>query len=172
MRISNRWKNSLAQLVQWPIVQRFMAMGIRAIVPKHRIGIAVVVLDDQNRVLMLEHVFHAYAPWGLPGGWLDAGESPGAGALRELYEETGLTACLGPCVHVARQKYPDSVNMAFVARDVSGTLELSKEIIDARWFTQESLPAPLFPFTRRAIIMALELQAEKRALQSPEPELQ
>jgi len=28
--------------------------------------------------------------WGMPGGWLEPGESPAEGAARELWEETGI----------------------------------------------------------------------------------
>lgn len=127
--------------------------------PRHRIGIAVVVLNDEGRVLMLKHVFHPYAPWGLPGGWLDRGESPRRGALRELREETGLSARLGPVLHITRQTEPDAVNIAFMACDLEGELHLSSEILEARWFAPDALPEPLFVFTRDAIDAAVASQA-------------
>lgn len=154
----------MARLVHWPIVQRFMVMGIRFFVPRHRIGIAVVALDEQARILMLKHVFHPSAPWGLPGGWLDRGESPRAGALRELQEETGLSARLGPVLHVTRQTYPDALNMAFLACEVRGTVQLSKEILEANWFSADALPTPLFPFTRESIKAAIEMQTNVPSL--------
>lgn len=112
---------------------------------------------------MLEHVFHPYAPWGLPGGWLDGGESPRAGALRELREETGLSAKLGPVIHITRQSYPDAINIAFLASDIQGALKLSEEIIDARWFHTDALPTPLFPFVKQSIQIASEMQAQEPA---------
>lgn len=155
----------MAHVVRWPLMQRLMMMGIRSTVPRHRIGIAVVALDDQNRILMLEHVFHPYVSWGLPGGWLDSGESPRSGAVRELREETGFSARVGPVLNVSRQHDPESVNMTFLATDVHGTLKLSEEILDARWFTKDELPTPLLPFTRQAIQMAIEQRAQMPAMQ-------
>lgn len=165
LQIPKSWKYMMAHLVRWPLMQRLMMMGIRSTVPQHRIGIAVVALDDQNRILMLEHVFHPYVSWGLPGGWLDRGESPRSGAIRELQEETGLSARVGPILNVSRQLDPESVNMSFLATDVRGTLKLSEEILNARWFTKDALPTPLLPFTRQAIQMAIEQRAQVPAMQ-------
>ncbi len=38
--------------------------------------------------------------WSIPGGRIEAGESEAQAALRELYEETGVRAALGPKVEV------------------------------------------------------------------------
>lgn len=140
-------------------MQRLMLLGIRTVVPRHRVGIAVVALNDEGRVLMLKHVFHPHTPWGLPGGWLDSGESPRRGALRELQEETGLSARLGRVLHVTRQPDPDAINIAFLACDLEGDVQLSSEIIDARWFAPDALPEPVFVFTRDAIEAAVASQA-------------
>ena len=49
---------------------------------------SVWYLMTQGQVLLVEHVFHPYAPWGLPGGWIDRNESPSQTAvIRELQEE-------------------------------------------------------------------------------------
>lgn len=63
----------------------------------------VLLLDRDGRVLLLRG-FDPARPgehfWFTVGGGLEAGESPAAGAVRELHEETGLTlpesALVGP----------------------------------------------------------------------------
>ena len=52
----------------------------------------VVVLDDQDRVLVMwRHRFILDKwVWELPGGYIDAGESPAEAAQREVLEETGF----------------------------------------------------------------------------------
>ena len=88
----SNWKQVAAQWVKRPFLQRLMILAVHLIVPKQRIGVGLVVFDEQDRVLLLKHVFHPKTPWGLPGGWLGRDESPEQCALRELMEETGLTA--------------------------------------------------------------------------------
>ncbi|TMR12418.1 NUDIX domain-containing protein [Nonomuraea turkmeniaca] len=59
----------------------------------------VVVIDDADRLLLFSsHNRHdGSARWFTPGGGLQAGENHQGAALRELYEETGLTGVrLGP----------------------------------------------------------------------------
>lgn len=131
-----------------------MSLAIRLTVPKHRTGVAVVCLNDTNQVLLLRHVFHPTVPWGLPGGWLDSKEKPAECAIRELREEIGLAARVGPVVHVARLRHPDHISIAYLAFLDEGTPNLSNEIIEAAWFGLNSLPSPLFPFTRQAIMAA------------------
>ena len=48
------------------------------------------VLIDGNMVLMVRHVETTRAYWTLPGGGVEAGETPVEAAVREVWEETGL----------------------------------------------------------------------------------
>jgi ADP-ribose pyrophosphatase YjhB (NUDIX family) len=58
-----------------------------------RIAAYNVCLDASSRLLMcrLSDITERPGSWTLPGGGIDFGEHPEAGALRELHEETGLT---------------------------------------------------------------------------------
>lgn len=139
-----------------PFVRQLMLWGIRLVVPKQRIGVGLIVMDQQNRILLLNHLFHPVSPWGLPGGWLEREEAPAEGALRELREETGITAVVGPPVHIAREKTPSHIGMAFLAwADSDQPIVLSHEITEARWFTPETLPDGLLLFVRQAIQKAV-----------------
>ena len=133
-----------------------MGLAIRLVVPKHRTGVAVVCLDSSSRVLLLRHVFHPTKPWGLPGGWLNKGESPRDCALRELREETGLDAELGALLHVDRQGRPDHLVIAYGATITTGSMNLSSEIIEAKWFRPDSMPQPIFPFVEEAVAAAVK----------------
>ncbi|MFB9433591.1 NUDIX domain-containing protein [Streptoalloteichus tenebrarius] len=74
-----------------------------------RLGARVLLLDDQDRVLLI----HARDPdepdhhwWELPGGGLDPGETPADTARREVAEETGiLLDHLGPCLWVRETRF-------------------------------------------------------------------
>jgi ADP-ribose pyrophosphatase YjhB (NUDIX family) len=58
--------------------------------PSFRVGVLAIVVSPDGGVLLLRHRFRAGRPWGLPGGWLEPGESPAAGLRRELGEELDL----------------------------------------------------------------------------------
>ena len=58
--------------------------------PKFLVGVLAVIFDDRGRVLLLKHTYRPDYPWGLPGGWLRAGEGAAEGIERELLEETGF----------------------------------------------------------------------------------
>lgn len=155
LQIPDAWKQSVARIVRWRPVRTLMYGAIRMTVPRHRVGVGVVVVNEPGEVLLLKHVFHPHFPWGLPGGWLDRGETPQSGALRELREETGLSAQLGPLLHITRGPHTGEINVAFMATSVDGSLHLSSEILAARWFRPDALPARLLPFSRDAIRAAL-----------------
>lgn len=56
-------------------------------------GAATVVLDNENRMLLLKRSMKSrWMPgkWGLPGGKIEAGETSKFAAARETKEETGL----------------------------------------------------------------------------------
>lgn len=142
-------KRLLARLAAVPLAPGLLALGAWLLVPRHRIGAVAVLLDGEQRALLLRHVFHPVAPWGLPGGWVGRGETPAAAAARELREETGLSATVGPLVHVTREIRPRHLTMAFLARadpahdagiDLDA-LRLSGEIAEAGWFAADRLPA-------------------------------
>lgn len=147
----------MARLMHLPGLPYLMAWSVRLMVPRQRIGVSLVALDDAGQVFLLRHVFHSHMPWGLPGGWLGRNEAPEDGVLRELREETGLTADLDAVVHLSYLSHPPHVGIAFLGRLHPGRLVLSSEIIEADWFPLDNLP-PLFPFVVEAIQAAGRLQ--------------
>lgn len=155
-------KKFVARLVRIPLLHRLMFIGIRVFVPRQRMGIVTVLLDDEQRVLLLRHVFHPTYPWGLPGGWLGRNEAPADAAVREVKEETGLTAVLGPVIQVRREENPPHIGMAYIGRVLPGEIKLSGEIIEAAWFAVDEMPEPLLPFIRDAIHTAIEQANSER----------
>lgn len=53
-------------------------------------GVRVIVLDEENRILMVKHVHPERTVWMVPGGGIEEGESSAQAAVREVWEETGL----------------------------------------------------------------------------------
>jgi len=95
--------------------------------------------------------------WGLPGGYVDPGESVAEAALREVLEETGYRVELGRLIGVysdpARQvvEYPDGarvqvVNLCFEAvAGEKGEPTTPEESLDLGFFGLDELPDPFVP---------------------------
>lgn len=89
--------------------------------------------------------------WSLPKGHMEAGETEEMTALRELYEETGLTARLDAS-KTAVIEYPVSPvsrkQVVFFLGEVTGTPRIRNgEIEGFRWVREEELQDYLFPDT-------------------------
>ncbi|HEU5110028.1 MAG TPA: NUDIX hydrolase [Micromonosporaceae bacterium] len=61
--------------------------------PRKRMAAGVLMTDDADRVLIVEPVYKD--DWEIPGGTVEADESPYAAAGREIAEELGLSRPVG-----------------------------------------------------------------------------
>ena len=119
------------------------------------VTVGAVLFDDAGRILLLDHVFRAYAGWGIPGGFVMKGENPEDALRRELREEVAIeikdvklvfTRTLGPL----RQ-----VEIYFRARVIGDPKPSSFEIKRAQWFALDQLPPGLSKDQRRLIERAI-----------------
>jgi ADP-ribose pyrophosphatase YjhB (NUDIX family) len=166
MRISPRLKRRLAGWLRWPPLRWLLPVVAAVVVPRQRVGAVVLAMDDRGRVLLLRHVFHPATPWGLPGGWLQRRESPQECALRELREETGLTATLGPVVYVTTARGPWHIIVVFRGSVEPGEPVFSAEILDGDWFAPDQLPEGVEPYIFEALAAAGCHQAGTRCASS------
>ncbi len=132
----------------------------RLFAPRHRIGVFVATFDNDDRVLLLRHVLHPAAPWGLPGGWLERHERPQDGARREFREETGLDVEIGDIAQLEIESEPEHVTIVFLGRALAGDVRLGAEIADHGWFGEEELPTGTPPFFRTEIRHAVQRARE------------
>ncbi len=56
------------------------------------VGVLAVVLRGERALIVRRANPPMAGRWGFPGGVLELGETVGAGAMRELFEETGVVA--------------------------------------------------------------------------------
>lgn len=64
--------------------------------PARRVEKAVVYITRGDRLLVFDHVDFPEAGVQVPAGSIEPGETPSEGALREAFEETGLTGLSSP----------------------------------------------------------------------------
>jgi len=123
--------------------------------PRFGVTAAGVVVDDQGRVLLLKHVFRPGSGWGLPGGFLEAGEQPEAALRRELEEEVGLKVERIKLFTVRIFKRPRQLEIVFRCKAVGDAKPRSMEVSTLGWFAPEGLPEGLPPDQCRLIQSAI-----------------
>jgi ADP-ribose pyrophosphatase YjhB (NUDIX family) len=116
------------------------------------VGTRAVLRDDAGRVLLIRRSDNG--EWALPAGALEIGESVVEGAIREVAEETGLTAraltpfamYTGPA-YTRTNMFGDTYQLhstAFRVDDWGGELvTATDETTDAGFYPVDALPAPL-----------------------------
>jgi ADP-ribose pyrophosphatase YjhB (NUDIX family) len=119
--------------------------------PRFLVNVLAVIVDDQGRVLLLRHTHDCRHPWGLPSGRLERDETPAAGIVRELREETGLQAVVRALVAVEREPRLPVVRIAYRCQIVGGTFRPSVEVSAARYYPLHALPSALRPLQGRII---------------------
>jgi 8-oxo-dGTP diphosphatase len=95
--------------------------------------------------------------WEFPGGKIEAGESPEQALARELDEELGIKAVIGPLITRIRHNYRHggAVDLQFFAvREFSGEIE-NRIFQQVRWARLEDLPNYEFLTADRGLIRDL-----------------
>ncbi|SDD61176.1 NUDIX hydrolase [Glycomyces harbinensis] len=143
----------------------------------------VLLVDEDDRVLL----FHSRDYMGpgveyyvTPGGGLDAGETLEAGAVREVFEETGLRVApdtLGPVVAETEGVWSDGPDLVIHSRDAYFFLRVAhfepvrdgleaverEEFTAARWLAPAELAAVdalVFPAPVACLLKGLRAGAE------------
>jgi 8-oxo-dGTP diphosphatase len=88
-------------------------VAVRVAAPKHSLGVCAVVTDTDGRVLLVRHPYAASERWGLPGGYVEAGEDPSDALVREVREELGVVATVGEPVAVTSHRGRRHVTLYF-----------------------------------------------------------
>ena len=123
---------------------------------------AAIVVDTQGRVLLLRHRFRPGVGWGIPGGFIEAGEQPDEAVKRELREEVGLELAAVELVVTRAFKKPRQIEIVFRCHPRGDASPQSIEIEKASWFAIDSLPEGL-PVDQRKLLRDTLSDGVKRA---------
>lgn len=144
----------------------------------YRPAAGVMLINREGRVFVAQRRDSTLEAWQMPQGGLDEGEEPQAGALRELEEETGISASLveiiARCPVELYYDLPDDLVgkmwggkwggqrqmwflCRFVGRDEDVNLETEEPEFRAwKWADPEELPAMIVPFKKKLYEEILE----------------
>jgi ADP-ribose pyrophosphatase YjhB (NUDIX family) len=149
-------KRLLLQIWRWLPLPARIRWGLTWLVTsRFLVGVLAIIFDDQGRILLLKHTYRPDYPWGLPGGWLKAGEGAAAGIERELLEETGFVVRATQPLMVGGAKAHSRLDLVFLCELVSGTFRPSAEVSEARFFEPGDLPAEVEPYQGTIVALAL-----------------
>ena len=92
-----------------------------------------VVWRDSGEIAVVHRP--RYGDWSFPKGKLDRGETMPFAAVREVAEETGLSAHLGPLLGDVHYRVPEGNKVVryWSARAVEGTFEPNAETDELKW---------------------------------------
>jgi 8-oxo-dGTP pyrophosphatase MutT (NUDIX family) len=155
-------------LQRFPPLRWLLALAVRLIVPRHYVGAVGAIFNDAGEVLLMEHVFRPYFPWGLPGGWVERGESPAEAVRREVKEELGLQVevkhlllCEVQGGHMANTT-PLGLGMVYYCRlvgdsagfDREATVRKEREILTIEWVDPVTSRYELSPLEGHGLLLA------------------
>jgi len=119
-------------------------------------AVAVMAVKDGRLLLVKRAVGPAKGFWALPGGFIEQGESPEKAGLRELKEETGVTAESAKIICVKTEHtafFGTLIIIGVIADCVKGCLKPGDDASDARWFETNEMPFVVFRSHREIIKM-------------------
>jgi 8-oxo-dGTP pyrophosphatase MutT (NUDIX family) len=142
-----------------------------ATLPRKRMGAAALFFDDAGRVLLVEPTYKDY--WEVPGGAVEADESPYAAVVREIEEELRLKAQPGRLLVTdwvpPRPGRTEGQMMVFdggvLTAEQTAQIQLPPEELRSwAWCTEQQAGERLSELLARRISAAMRARAEGTAV--------
>ncbi|MEI6847731.1 MAG: NUDIX domain-containing protein [Chlorobiaceae bacterium] len=121
--------------------------------------VAIAYTVNKNHELLVVRRAHepAINEWALPGGFLEIGEEPYEGCLRELMEETSLDGKIDRLIgiyHREVEMYGSLLVIAYKVVVANDTISLNHELSEGGFYPCEFIPDIRIPLHQQIIIDA------------------
>ena len=136
--------------------------------PTPLVGGDAAVIDDQGRILLIQRADNGM--WAMPGGFLEVGETPAEGVVRETLEETGVQCGVKCLVGLFDSRFCGTVSphhiyqLVFLCEplitDGAGIASHAVEALDVSWFREDNLPKSIDPGHKARIPEAFRVVTE------------
>ncbi len=125
------------------------------------VTVDAMVVNEIGQILLIKRKNQPYRNhWALPGGYLDQDETTAQGALRELKEETGLSADNAEFLGFYDDPNRDpkqNVSFVYMVSQFTGTPKAGDDAKQTKFFGLGSLPDNI-AFDHRSIIADFSLR--------------
>jgi ADP-ribose pyrophosphatase YjhB (NUDIX family) len=105
-----------------------------------RLVVGSVPERDGRLLLCRRAIEPRYGYWTLPAGFMENGETTGAGALRETLEECGARIALGDAFSMISVPRVNQVHLFFLARILELDAAPGAETLETRFFDEAEIP--------------------------------
>ncbi|MFH0731156.1 MAG: NUDIX hydrolase [Pseudomonadota bacterium] len=152
---------------RWEGTERLFCSVCRVTVYENPVpATCLVVADPRDRILFVKRsVPPQMGKWCLPGGFLEMGETPESGALRELKEETALVGKIDTLLGVTTGKselYDSILLIGYLVINYSGLAVAGDDASEVAYFPITALPEIAFSSHRRFVRIFCAAYAESR----------
>lgn len=129
------------------------------------VGVAAIVLDEENRVLLGRRATSYRGLWCIPCGYVEYDEDIYDAVVREFKEETNLDIVIESVFTVQSNFHnPEThtVGVWFFTRVVGGELKASDDLDQLAFFALDELPPLAFPGDQKVLnLLAEKIAGEK-----------
>lgn len=121
------------------IPKGFQLFLMRRMQDQFLVGVTGIIFNDKKQILLFKHSYRAHA-WSLPGGYMKAGEHPGEGIEREIFEESGLVVSADELLKTRTDRDSARLDICYVGVYIGGDFKPTHEVTEFGFFSQDTLP--------------------------------
>lgn len=130
--------------------------------------VVAALIVHEDKILICQRTRHQPMPlkWEFPGGKVEPKEPPTGALSRELDEELGIRAVIGPKVTTIRHQYDNGTSVElhfYVVREYVGEIQ-NRIFRDLRWVTLTEMPS--YDFLEADVALVRDLGDGKLSLPS------